>query len=174
MRWSCSAQNGEPIRPEQGFPIRLFLPGYEGNANIKWLRRLKVVDKPYETREETSRYTDLMADGSARQFTLVMDAKSVVTHPSGGQRARRTRLSRDRGHRLDRPRPSDASRGVRRRRENLERRRPAGADPRRARTPASGCRGSGTARKTVVASRVTDETGYVQPTSRGARRASAA
>ena len=80
------AQNGEPIRPEQGFPIRLFLPGFEGNANIKWLRRLKVVDKPYETREETSKYTDLLADGSARQFTLMMDAKSVVTHPSGGQR----------------------------------------------------------------------------------------
>jgi sulfane dehydrogenase subunit SoxC len=80
------AQNGEPIRPEQGYPLRLFLPGYEGNANIKWLRRLKVVDKPYQTREETSKYTDLMADGTARQFTLVMDAKSVVTHPSGGQR----------------------------------------------------------------------------------------
>ena len=79
------AQNGEPLRPEQGFPLRLFLPGWEGNANIKWLRRLKVVDQPYMTREETSKYTDLMADGHARQFTLVMDAKSVVTHPSGGQ-----------------------------------------------------------------------------------------
>jgi sulfane dehydrogenase subunit SoxC len=80
------AQNGEPIRPEQGFPLRLFLPGYEGNANIKWLRRLKVVDQPYMTREETSKYTDLMPDGTARQFTLIMDAKSVVTHPSGGQK----------------------------------------------------------------------------------------
>jgi sulfane dehydrogenase subunit SoxC len=80
------AQNGEPIRPEQGFPLRLFLPGWEGNANIKWLRRLKVVDQPYQTREETSKYTDLMPDGTARQFTLVMDAKSVVTHPSGGQK----------------------------------------------------------------------------------------
>jgi sulfane dehydrogenase subunit SoxC len=80
------AQNGEPLRPEQGFPLRLFLPGWEGNANIKWLRRLKVVDKPYMTREETSKYTDLMPDGRARQFTLVMDAKSVVTHPSGGQK----------------------------------------------------------------------------------------
>ena len=80
------AQNGEPLRPEQGFPLRLFLPGWEGNANVKWLRRLKVVDQPYMTREETSKYTDLMPDGTARQFTLVMDAKSVVTHPSGGQR----------------------------------------------------------------------------------------
>jgi len=80
------AQNGEPLRPEQGFPLRLFLPGWEGNANVKWLRRLKVVDQPYMTREETSKYTDLMPDGRARQFTLTMDAKSVVTHPSGGQR----------------------------------------------------------------------------------------
>jgi sulfane dehydrogenase subunit SoxC len=80
------AQNGEPLRPEQGFPLRLFLPGWEGNANVKWLRRLKVVDQPYMTREETSKYTDLMPDGRARQFTLVMDAKSVITHPSGGQR----------------------------------------------------------------------------------------
>lgn len=80
------AQNGEPLRPEQGFPLRLFLPGFEGNANIKWLRRLKLVDQPYMTREETSKYTDLMPDGKARQFTLMMDAKSVVTHPSGGQR----------------------------------------------------------------------------------------
>jgi sulfane dehydrogenase subunit SoxC len=80
------AQNGEPLRPEQGFPLRLFLPGFEGNANIKWLRRLKLVDQPYMTREETSKYTDLMPDGTARQFTLMMDAKSVVTHPSGGQR----------------------------------------------------------------------------------------
>jgi sulfane dehydrogenase subunit SoxC len=80
------AQNGEPLRPEQGYPMRLFLPGWEGNANVKWLRRLKVVDQPYMTREETSKYTDLMPDGTARQFTLVMDAKSVVTHPSGGQK----------------------------------------------------------------------------------------
>src|SRR6266508_1573781 len=80
------AQNGEPLRPEQGFPLRLFLPGWEGNANVKWLRRLKVVDQPYMTREETSKYTDLMPDGTARQFTLTMEAKSVVTHPSGGQK----------------------------------------------------------------------------------------
>jgi len=80
------AQNGEPLRPEQGFPLRLFLPGWEGNSNVKWLRRLKIVDQPYMTREETSKYTDLMPDGRARQFTLVMDAKSVVTHPSGGRR----------------------------------------------------------------------------------------
>ena len=79
-------QNGEALRPEQGYPLRLLVPGWEGNINVKWLRRLKVVDKPYMTREETSKYTDLMPDGTARQFTFMMDAKSVITRPSGGQR----------------------------------------------------------------------------------------
>jgi sulfane dehydrogenase subunit SoxC len=78
------AQNGERLRPEQGYPLRLLLPGYEGNMNVKWLRRLKLGDQPFETREETSKYTDLMPDGTARQFTFVMEAKSVITFPSGG------------------------------------------------------------------------------------------
>jgi len=78
------AQNGEPLRPEQGYPIRLFLPGWEGNANVKWLRRIKVMDQPAMTREETSKYTDLMADGTARQFTFDMEPKSIITRPSGG------------------------------------------------------------------------------------------
>jgi sulfane dehydrogenase subunit SoxC len=76
-------QNGEAIRPEQGYPLRLILPGYEGNMHIKWLRRLEVSDKPFMTREETSKYTDLMANGKARQFTFEMEAKSVITFPSG-------------------------------------------------------------------------------------------
>lgn len=80
------AQNGEMLRPEQGYPLRLFLPGFEGNMSIKWLRRLKVGTQAFQTREETSKYTDLMPDGTARQFTFVMDAKSVITTPSGGQR----------------------------------------------------------------------------------------
>jgi sulfane dehydrogenase subunit SoxC len=78
------AQNGERLRPEQGYPLRLLLPGFEGNINIKWLRRLKLGDRPFETREETSKYTDLMPDGTARQFTFLMEAKSVITRPSGG------------------------------------------------------------------------------------------
>ena len=82
------AQNGERLRPEQGYPLRLLLPGYEGNMNVKWLRRLKLGDQPFETREETSKYTDLMPDGSARQFTFVMEAKSVITFPSGGLQLR--------------------------------------------------------------------------------------
>jgi len=76
-------QNGEAIRPEQGYPLRLLLPGYEGNTHIKWLRRLEVSDKPFMTREETSKYTDLLADGKARQFSFDMEAKSVITFPSG-------------------------------------------------------------------------------------------
>ena len=78
-------QNGERLRPEQGYPIRIFLPGWEGNMSVKWLRRLKVGDQPWHTREETSKYSDLMPDGKARQFTFNMEAKSVITRPSGGQ-----------------------------------------------------------------------------------------
>lgn len=62
----CYAQNGEPLRPEQGYPLRLLIPGWEGNTCIKWLRRLKLGTAPFMTREETSHYTDLMPDGTAR------------------------------------------------------------------------------------------------------------
>lgn len=79
------SQNGERLRPEQGYPLRLLLPGFEGNANVKWLRRLKVTDVPVQSREETSKYTDLMPNGRARQFTFYMEAKSIITSPSGGQ-----------------------------------------------------------------------------------------
>jgi sulfane dehydrogenase subunit SoxC len=79
------AVNGEDLRPSQGYPVRLLLPGFEGNTNVKWLRRLKVGTEPWQTRQETSHYTDLMPDGTARQFTFVMEAKSVITSPSGGQ-----------------------------------------------------------------------------------------
>ncbi|MHA1523660.1 MAG: sulfite dehydrogenase [Alphaproteobacteria bacterium] len=74
--------NGEALRPEQGYPLRLVVPGWEGNLWIKWLRRIEVGDMPWQTREETSKYTDLMADGTARRFTWVMDAKSIITSPS--------------------------------------------------------------------------------------------
>ncbi|MBM3768699.1 MAG: sulfite dehydrogenase [Acidobacteria bacterium] len=80
------AQNGEALRPEQGFPLRLMVPGYEGNVCVKWLRQIKVVDVPYQSREETSHYTDLLPDGTARQFSFVVDAKSIITSPSGGQK----------------------------------------------------------------------------------------
>jgi sulfane dehydrogenase subunit SoxC len=79
------SQNGERLRPEQGYPLRLLLPGFEGNMNVKWLRRLKVTDAPVYSREETAKYTDLLPDGTARQFTFYMEAKSIITSPSGGQ-----------------------------------------------------------------------------------------
>lgn len=80
------SQNGERLRPEQGYPLRVLLPGYEGNMSIKWVRRLQVADKPVHSREETSKYTDLQADGKAREFTYIMEAKSIITAPSGGQK----------------------------------------------------------------------------------------
>ncbi len=78
-------QNGEALRPEQGYPLRLLVPGYEGSISVKWLSRLKLASEPVYSREETSKYTDLMPDGRARVFTLAMDAKSVITSPSPGQ-----------------------------------------------------------------------------------------
>jgi sulfane dehydrogenase subunit SoxC len=84
----CYAQNGEALRPEQGYPLRLIVPGWEGNTAIKWVRRLKLGPAPFMTREETSHYTDLLPDGKARQFSFVMEAKSAITSPSGGQSVR--------------------------------------------------------------------------------------
>ncbi len=75
-------QNGEAVRPEAGYPMRLVLPGWEGSTNVKWLRVLKLTDEPLYTREETAKYTDLMGDGTARKFTFMMEAKSVITYPS--------------------------------------------------------------------------------------------
>jgi sulfane dehydrogenase subunit SoxC len=78
-------QNGEALRPAQGYPLRLIIPGWEGNANVKWLHSLKLTDQAYMARDETSKYSDLMPDGKARIFTYQMEAKSVITFPSGGQ-----------------------------------------------------------------------------------------
>jgi sulfane dehydrogenase subunit SoxC len=77
-------QNGERLRPENGYPVRLFLPGYEGNMNVKWLRRLKVVGEPTYTRDETSHYTDVLLNGKALILTYPMEVKSVITSPSTG------------------------------------------------------------------------------------------
>jgi sulfane dehydrogenase subunit SoxC len=77
------AQNGEMLRAEQGYPLRLFLPSYEGNMSVKWLRRLKLGTEPWQTRQETSAYTDLRENGKALQFTFKMEVKSVITQPSG-------------------------------------------------------------------------------------------
>ena len=74
--------NGEALRPGQGYPLRLVVPGWEGNLWVKWLRRIEIGDKPWQLREETSKYTDLLANGKARRFTWEMDVKSVITNPS--------------------------------------------------------------------------------------------
>ena len=76
------AQNGEALRPEQGYPARLLLPGWEGNSQVKWIRRIELSDQPFMTREETARYTDPLPDCTARMFSLAMDAKSIITFPA--------------------------------------------------------------------------------------------
>jgi sulfane dehydrogenase subunit SoxC len=79
------AMNGEALRPENGYPLRAVLPGWEGNISVKWLRRVKVGDRPWHLRSETARYTDPMPEGKWRQFSMVMECKSVITSPSGGE-----------------------------------------------------------------------------------------
>jgi sulfane dehydrogenase subunit SoxC len=157
------AQNGEALRPEQGYPVRLFLPGVEGNASIKWLRRIELADQPFMTREETSKYTDPLPDGTARMFSLDMDAKSLITEPAfpdrltgpgwwevrgiawtGRGKIARVEISTDGGKswqnaKLDEPVLPKCHT--------------------RFRFPFE-WKGS----ETIIASRATDETGYVQPT----------
>ena len=77
-------QNGERLRPSNGYPMRLFLPGWEGNMSVKWLRTIKVTDQPAMTKDETSKYSDLQKDGSAKLFSFPMGVKSVITSPSHG------------------------------------------------------------------------------------------
>jgi sulfane dehydrogenase subunit SoxC len=78
-------QNGEMLRPEQGYPLRLLVPGVQGVSSVKWLRRLELGDQPWNTREEALHYIDLMPGGKHRQYTWIQEAKSVITSPSGGQ-----------------------------------------------------------------------------------------
>ena len=77
-------QNGERVRPANGYPMRLLLPGYEGNMNVKWLRRIKLTEGPTNTRDETSRYTITLPDGKSLQFVFPQECKSVITRPSPG------------------------------------------------------------------------------------------
>jgi len=79
-------QNGERIRPENGYPLRLIAPGWEGVVNVKWLRRLHLTDQPVMARNETAKYTELLPSGKARQFSFVMEAKSLITQPSFGHK----------------------------------------------------------------------------------------
>jgi sulfane dehydrogenase subunit SoxC len=77
-------QNGERVRPSNGYPVRLLLPGFEGNMNVKWLRRIKLTEGPTMTKDETSKYTVTLPSGKSLQFVFPMEAKSVITHPSPG------------------------------------------------------------------------------------------
>ena len=78
--------NGEMIRPENGYPMRLVVPGVQGVSWVKWLRRIEVGDQPYATKDEAVHYIDLMPDGQHRQYTSIQECKSVITTPSGGQK----------------------------------------------------------------------------------------
>jgi sulfane dehydrogenase subunit SoxC len=156
-------QNGEALRPEQGYPARVFNPGYEGNTSVKWVRRLELTDQPVMSREETANYTDPLKGGTARQFSLVMDAKSVLTFPTfpmalpdrgwweikglawtGRGRITRVEVSTDAGRTWI---PAQLQEPV---------------------LPLATVRfrhlWNWDGRETVVLSRATDETGYVQPT----------
>ncbi|MCC2111400.1 MAG: sulfite dehydrogenase, partial [Hyphomicrobiales bacterium] len=77
--------NGEMLRPENGYPLRLVVPGVQGVSWVKWLRRIEVGDQPWASRDEADQYIDLMPDGQHRQYTSIQEAKSVITSPSGGQ-----------------------------------------------------------------------------------------
>ncbi|MEY3475761.1 MAG: sulfite dehydrogenase [Pseudomonadota bacterium] len=79
------AMNGEMLRPENGYPLRLVVPGVQGVSWVKYLRRVEVGDQPYYTKDEVMHYVDLMPDGRHRQFTSIQEVKSVITTPSGGQ-----------------------------------------------------------------------------------------
>ena len=79
------AMNGEMLRPENGYPLRLVAPGIQGVSWVKWLRRIEVGDQPWGTKDEVLHYVDLMRDGTLRQYTSIQEAKSVITSPSGGQ-----------------------------------------------------------------------------------------
>jgi sulfane dehydrogenase subunit SoxC len=79
-------QNGEAIRPEQGHPMRLLLPGYEGNMSVKWLHRIEVTETATYTKDETSKYSDLLPSGKSLLFTFTQGVKSVITQPSQGHK----------------------------------------------------------------------------------------
>jgi sulfane dehydrogenase subunit SoxC len=156
-------QNGEPLRPEQGFPLRLLLPGWEGNISIKWLRRLEFGARPWMTRWETAKYTDPLPNGTARQFSFEVDAKSIITSPahpdvlqgrgwrpisglawSGRGRISKVEVSTDAGatwHEADLLNAPQSKAHVR-----------------------FQYMWNWDGRETILMSRATDETGYVQPT----------
>ena len=83
-RWCASTRTASAVRPSNGYPLRLLLPGFEGNMNVKWLRRLKLIDAPIMTKDETSKYTILLKEDKAWQFVFPIEVKSIITRPSPG------------------------------------------------------------------------------------------
>ena len=156
-------QNGEAMRPAQGYPLRLINPGWEGNTNVKWLHSLKLTDQPYMARDETSKYSDLMPDGKARIFTYAMEAKSVITFPSGGQTLpargpyELTGLAWSGRGRIERVEVTTNDGRTWVKAELQEPRLPIALTRFRMAWRFDG-------QNTIVASRAIDETGYVQPT----------
>jgi sulfane dehydrogenase subunit SoxC len=156
-------QNGEAPRPENGYPLRLVVPGWTGNTSVKWLRRIKVMDRPYLTRMDGAGQPVLMPDGKARHLAFVMEAKSVITSPSGGQRLAGPGFYEIRGL-------AWSGRGLVRR---VEVSTDGGKTWRDAKLQAPVLRFAHTrfrldwrwqGREVILQSRCTDETGYVQPT----------
>ncbi|WP_062267977.1 sulfite dehydrogenase [Endozoicomonas arenosclerae] len=156
------AQNGEAIRPEQGYPLRLLLPGWEGSSCVKWIRRLEVGDQPWMTREETAKYTDPLKDGTIRQFSFIMDTRSVITTPtfpsqlekgwheirglawSGRGKIKRVEVSTDGGGHWQPARLQEPVLSMAHTRFNIP--------------------WQWNGKETLLLSRATDENGYVQPT----------
>ena len=93
-------QNGERLMPANGYPMRLFLPGWEGNMNIKWLRRIKLTDSPAMTFPESKTYAQILPNGKAYQFYFVEEVKSFITHPSPGLAMQGPGLYQDLRHRV--------------------------------------------------------------------------
>ena len=156
-------QNGEAVRPENGYPLRLIVPGWTGNINVKWLRRIKVVDRPYLTRMDGTGQPVLLPDGKARRLNFVIEAKSVITSPSGGHRLPHPGFHEIRGL-------AWSGRGLIRR---VEVSTDGGKTWRDASLQAPVLRLAHTrfrldwrweGREAVLQSRCTDQTGYVQPT----------
>jgi sulfane dehydrogenase subunit SoxC len=156
-------QNGEAVRPENGYPLRLIVPGWTANVNVKWLRRLTVVDRPYLTRMDNVGQPVLLPDGKARHFNYVMEAKSVITSPAGGAQLRGPGFCEIRGlawsgRGLIRRVEVSADGGRTWRVANLQ----APVLPRAHTRFRLDWRWDG--REAVLQSRCADETGYVQPT----------
>ena len=163
--------NGEMLYPENGYPVRMVLPGWEANMWVKWLRRIEVGDQPWHHREETSKYTDLLENGKARRFTYVMDAKSVITNPSP-QAPRQSQVRLHRAVRASHGRAAARSRAS-------TSRSTAGATGARAKIDGPVWDKALTrfyyefdwdGRELLLQSRAMDETGYVQPTKNELRK----